>query len=90
MALEQSNLLARRVSQHAGMDITSSNLELLRSIVRDTSKYWLVSLLARSCKLVGYDSTNIYKVYVPSLDKVIRVRDVMFNEDQFTTISTPT
>ena len=30
--------------------------------------------------LVGYDSTNIFKVYVPSLNKVIRVRDVTFNE----------
>ena len=30
--------------------------------------------------LVGYNSTNIFKLYVPSLNKVIRVRDITFNE----------
>ena len=33
--------------------------------------------------LVGCDSTNVYKVWVPSKKKVIRVRDVTFNESQF-------
>ena len=33
--------------------------------------------------LVGYDSTNIYRVLVPSLRKILRVRDVTFNEDEF-------
>ena len=32
--------------------------------------------------LVGYDSTNIYRVLVPSLQRVLRVRDVTFNEDK--------
>ena len=30
--------------------------------------------------LVGYDSTNIFRVYIPSEKKVIRTRDVQFNE----------
>src|SRR5438034_1523852 len=31
--------------------------------------------------LVGYSSSNIYRVWVPLLDKVISTRDVMFNEE---------
>jgi len=33
--------------------------------------------------LVGYDSTNIFRIWVPALSKVIRTRDVTFNEDLF-------
>lgn len=33
--------------------------------------------------LVGYDSTNIYLIWIPSQRKVIRTRDVTFNEDSF-------
>jgi hypothetical protein len=33
--------------------------------------------------LVGYDSTNIYRIWIPSLRKVIRTRDVIFNETSF-------
>jgi len=31
--------------------------------------------------LVGYDSTNIYRIWIPSRDKVIRTRDVTFNNN---------
>lgn len=31
--------------------------------------------------LVGYDSTNIYRIWVPKLNRVIRTRDVIFDED---------
>ena len=30
--------------------------------------------------LVGYDSTNIFRIYIPNQKKVIRTRDVKFNE----------
>ena len=33
--------------------------------------------------LVGYDSTNIFRIWVPALSKVIHTRDVTFNEDLF-------
>ena len=33
--------------------------------------------------LVGYDSTNIYRIWIPSLRKVIRTRDVTFDENSF-------
>ena len=33
--------------------------------------------------LVGYDSTNIYRIWVPSKKKVIRTRDVTFDEKLF-------
>ena len=33
--------------------------------------------------LVGYDSTNIYRIWIPSLHKVIRTRDVTFDETSF-------
>ncbi|EKG09277.1 Integrase catalytic core [Macrophomina phaseolina MS6] len=33
--------------------------------------------------LVGYDSTNIFRIWIPSQDKVIRTRDVTFNETSF-------
>ena len=32
--------------------------------------------------LVGYDSTNIYRIWNPALNKVFRTRDVIFNEDE--------
>jgi hypothetical protein len=28
--------------------------------------------------LVGYDSSNIYRIWIPTLDRVIRTRDVIF------------
>jgi reverse transcriptase-like protein len=31
--------------------------------------------------LVGYDSTNIFRIWVPSLSKVIRCRDVQFDDN---------
>lgn len=33
--------------------------------------------------LVGYESTNIYRIWIPSLEKVVRTRDVTFDEQQF-------
>lgn len=32
--------------------------------------------------LVGYESTNIYRVWIPHKKKVVSVRDVIFNEDE--------
>jgi hypothetical protein len=33
--------------------------------------------------LVGYDSTNIFRIWIPSKGKIIRTRDVTFDESQF-------
>jgi hypothetical protein len=33
--------------------------------------------------LMGYDSSNIYRVWIPSQQKVVRTRDVTFNEELF-------
>ena len=33
--------------------------------------------------LVGYDSTNIYRIWIPSRSKVIRTRDVRMKDDLF-------
>ena len=33
--------------------------------------------------LVGYDSSNIYRIWVPSRGKVYRTRDVTFDETRF-------
>lgn len=33
--------------------------------------------------LVGYDGTNIYFIWIPSQRKIIRTRDVIFNEGEF-------
>ena len=32
--------------------------------------------------LVGYKSTNIYRIWVPHKKRVVSVRDVIFNEDE--------
>src|ERR1700716_3876703 len=37
--------------------------------------------------LVGYDSTNIYQVWIPSRDKVICIQDVTMNDDLFYNLS---
>jgi hypothetical protein len=39
--------------------------------------------------LVGYDSTNIFRIWIPSKKKVIRTRDVTFNETLFYDPGTP-
>ena len=31
--------------------------------------------------LVGYDSTNIYRIWVPHQGKIISIRDVIFDEN---------
>ena len=36
-----------------------------------------------SSHLVGYDSTNIFRIWIPSKQRVIRTRDVTFNETLF-------
>ena len=33
--------------------------------------------------LVGYDSTNIFRIWIPSLEKVVRTRDVTFMEETY-------
>jgi hypothetical protein len=33
--------------------------------------------------LVGYDSTNIYRIWIPSRDIVLSTRDVIFDESRF-------
>jgi hypothetical protein len=33
--------------------------------------------------LVGYDSTNIYRIWLPQRDEVIRTRDVVFDTRRF-------
>lgn len=33
--------------------------------------------------LVGYNSTNIYRIWIPSRDEVVRTRDVTFDETKF-------
>ncbi|EED11739.1 conserved hypothetical protein [Talaromyces stipitatus ATCC 10500] len=32
--------------------------------------------------LVGYDSTNVYRIWNPSTGRIVRARDVIFNEDE--------
>lgn len=32
---------------------------------------------------VGYEGTGIYRVWIPSQNKVIRTRDVFFDEDNY-------
>ena len=35
--------------------------------------------------LIGYKSSNIYRIWIPAMNKVISTRDVIFNEDEFYT-----
>ena len=39
--------------------------------------------------LVGYDSTNIYRIWIPSRNKVVRIRDVTFKDNLFYDPSQP-
>lgn len=52
----------------------------LRKNVSRTEKLDLRALVGY---LVGYDSTNIYRIWVPSRGKVIRTRDVTFQKKLF-------
>jgi hypothetical protein len=38
---------------------------------------------ASICYLVGYDSTNIFRIWIPHQGKVISTRDVLFDEETF-------
>ena len=33
--------------------------------------------------LIEYESTNIFRIWISSLEKVVRTRDVTFDEQQF-------
>jgi hypothetical protein len=33
--------------------------------------------------LVGYESSNVYLIWIPSLEKAVRIRDVVFNKEKF-------
>jgi hypothetical protein len=33
--------------------------------------------------LIGYDSTNIFRIWIPSREIVIRTRDIIFDQDSF-------
>ena len=39
--------------------------------------------------LVGYDSTNIFRIWIPSRRKIIRSRDVLFDEDEVHSLVDP-
>ena len=66
---------------------TPPNLSHLRKI--GSKAYTLDKHIARTRKLqerahighlIGYDSTNIYRIWIPSQRKIIRSRDVIFDE----------
>lgn len=46
-------------------------------------KLWKLDPKAFHGHLVGYVSTNIYRVWIPAKKKVVSVRNVDFNEDEF-------
>jgi len=47
-------------------------VNLLNDLWKETIRY-----------LVGYNSTNIFRVWIPHQGKVISIRDVIFDEDTF-------
>ena len=42
-----------------------------------------MSFRAQISHLISYDSTNIYRIWIPISNKVIRIRDVKFNDALF-------
>ncbi|SLM34143.1 Ribonuclease H-like domain [Lasallia pustulata] len=46
-------------------------------------KTWKLTERAHIGHLVGYDSTNIFRIWIPSQRKIIRTRDVTFDETAF-------
>ncbi|SLM38807.1 Ribonuclease H-like domain [Lasallia pustulata] len=46
-------------------------------------KTWKLTERAHIGHLVGYDSTNIFRIWIPSQRKIIRTQDVTFNETAF-------
>ena len=42
-----------------------------------------LNLQAHISYLVGYDSTNIYRIWIPHKGTVISIRDVIFDEETF-------
>lgn len=56
--------------------MTTEALARTKKLQRFNPKAWIGYL-------VGYESTNIYRIWLPRGDKVIRTRDVIFNEKEF-------
>jgi hypothetical protein len=57
---------------------------LKESILKDVDRVTRrTSLRTHLGYLVGYEGSNIYRIWVPSKATVIRTRDVEFNEDEF-------
>jgi hypothetical protein len=62
----------RTPQSRAGTPPDTTRLPQPITDIIDVSKAWIGYL-------VGYDSTNIYRIWNPVLKKVIRTRDVIFN-----------
>ena len=53
--------------------MTTDTLKKTNRLQRFNPKAWIGYL-------VGYDSTNVYRVWNPVINKIVRTRDVIFNE----------
>ena len=52
-------------------------------LIYNISRLQKMSPRAQIGYLIGYDSTNIYRIWIPTSNKVIRIRDVKFNDALF-------
>jgi hypothetical protein len=55
--------------------LTTEYLKKEKRLQRFNPKAWIGYL-------IGYDSTNIYRIWNPLTNKIVRARDVIFNEDE--------
>jgi hypothetical protein len=67
---DQSHLRKYRCKAFA---MTTDALKKVNRLQRFNPKAWIGYL-------IGYDSTNVYRVWNPVMNKVVRTRDVTFNE----------
>lgn len=51
--------------------------------IKHRAKLDKLLLRAHISYLVGYKSTNIFRIWIPSLRRTISTRDVTFDEDRF-------
>ena len=51
--------------------------------INQLSKKQKLSERAHIGYLIGYDSSNIFRIWIPSINKIIRIRDVVFDEISF-------
>ena len=73
---------AKKPSQEHLCAYTCKAFAMITDALKKTNRLQRLNPKAWIGYLIGYSSTNIYRIWIPQLNKVISTRDVVFNEEE--------